>query len=177
LQVIETVEITGPIPAGYTQPVRTVGQNLADILESSGVSQVALADRLGQRQPSVWKVLNQKGLPKLGTLLKIAKAVPCRVEDLIVGVDEGYEQAIGRDLLRHAGTGQQTSHNQGESDVPASARKRIAELERRLAEADDLLDQVQALAGSLARVLAAREKERPATRAQSQTRRPNRKTG
>jgi transcriptional regulator with XRE-family HTH domain len=94
VQGVDSVEVGGCIPEGYTRQVRTVGQNIARIRERLGLSQVDLADRLKMRQPSVWKLENNKGLPHGATLFKVANGLRCTVEDLLCGVDEQYDKAI-----------------------------------------------------------------------------------
>jgi transcriptional regulator with XRE-family HTH domain len=125
LQAIEPSRVVGCIPSGYTRPVRTVGQNLAALREKRNLSQVELADRLKMRQPSVWKLENSKGLPESGTLLKLAKALPCTVGQLLEGVDTEYDK-LARDLSRHPGTENGStadgSHSPGVSDAHTATR-------------------------------------------------------
>lgn len=84
----------------------------------------------------------------------------------------------GRDLFRHGSTGQQDSHHEeGESDVPASAR-RIADLERQLADYETRLREMQDVASRLVKLaaLGSRE-EREAARVEPRRSRRDRKTG
>ena len=67
----------------------TIGQNIARLRERRGLSQVELADRLGMRQPSVWKLEQAKNV-KVLTLLKVAKALAASVEEMLADVDPEY---------------------------------------------------------------------------------------
>ncbi len=97
--MLDDKSVTLAIVRGYTAPV-TVGDNIRKIRERLGLQQVDLADRLKIRQPSAWTLENQDGLPEAGTLLKLAKALSCSVEELLEGVDPDYD-AVRRDLIRH----------------------------------------------------------------------------
>ena len=78
--------------------VKTVGGNIRRLRDQLGLSQIELADRLQVRQPQVWKWENNKsGLPETPTLFKLAKALKCSVEDLLVGVDVDYD-ALWKEL-------------------------------------------------------------------------------
>lgn len=68
----------------------TVGENIARLREQRGLSQVGLADLLKVRQPSVAKWEKGKN-PCAKTLVKIAKALRCSVDDFFDDVDAEYE--------------------------------------------------------------------------------------
>lgn len=68
----------------------TVGENIARLREQRGLSQVGLADLLKVRQPSVAKWEKGKN-PSAKTLVKIAKALRCSVDDFFEDVDVEYE--------------------------------------------------------------------------------------
>jgi transcriptional regulator with XRE-family HTH domain len=91
LQTINVVSVVGFIPSGYTQLMRTVGENIARLRAARGLSQVQLADRLGVRQPSIWRLEHSAGLPNATMLLKVAKTLSCAIEDLMVEVDADYD--------------------------------------------------------------------------------------
>lgn len=71
--------------------VTTFGENVRKIRERTGLTQAQLADRLGIRQPSVWKWENDKsGKPTATTLFKLSNALKCSLDELLDGVDEEY---------------------------------------------------------------------------------------
>lgn len=96
LQAIDNSGVGAGIPGGYTAVVRTVGKNIARIRKARGVSQVELAERLEIKQPSMWKFEHGKGLPELETLFRVAKALPCTIDELIEGIDPDYDAIRGR---------------------------------------------------------------------------------
>jgi transcriptional regulator with XRE-family HTH domain len=57
-------------------------------------SQEHFADELGMRQPAVSKLEKARSLPKTDTLIKLALVLGCSVEDLLEGVDAGYDAMI-----------------------------------------------------------------------------------
>lgn len=73
----------------------SVGENVIRLRELRGWSQGNLAERLGLTQPSMWKI--EKGTPnwrkvELATLFKLAAALECSIEDLVVGLDTSYDE-------------------------------------------------------------------------------------
>lgn len=96
--------LTACIPNGYTVAVATVGQNIERIREQRSLSQWELADALDIRQPAVSKLEHQKGLPRLPTLFKLAKALQCSVDDLVLNVDVDYDAIVASLPPRTAGT-------------------------------------------------------------------------
>lgn len=134
--------LCGNIPRAYTSAVATFGENVARIRKEKGLSQVDLADRLKVRQPSAWKIEQAKN-PEVLTLLKVANALECSVEELVAGVDEEYSKR--RDLPGHTSEGTSNPHS-GRADVPASAQARVRELEQDRAA---VLDHVQVIANEL----------------------------
>lgn len=91
LQAIEHQAVSGAIPIGYAVLVQTVGGNIVRLRKSRKLSQVGLADLLETRQPAVWKLEHAKQVPGGKTLLRVAKALQCSVEELLEGVDDGYD--------------------------------------------------------------------------------------
>lgn len=71
-----------------------MGENIVKIREAAKLSQVQLADKLGIRQPSVWKLEHSKGLPHCETLFKLAIALGCTIELLVAGVDAEYDAVV-----------------------------------------------------------------------------------
>lgn len=161
-QDIENSAVGRFIPEGYTdQRMATVGQNLTALRKRLGVKQYVLAERLGMTQGSLSKFEHAEGLPESGTLLKLAKALPCAVEDLLVGVDPDYDviRKSRIDLIRPSGTDDVSSGSKsrtgGRSDgSPANRlleevvvgyaqfRKQVAKLARTLGTAANELAQL-----------------------------------
>jgi transcriptional regulator with XRE-family HTH domain len=102
--------------------------------ERKGWSQVDFADRLKMRQPSVWKLENSKGLPKGPTLFKLAIALGCRVEELLVGVNADYEKAVG--------------HSRVHGDV-GDAQAQVHALQDRLKGYETMVTRARELLGEL----------------------------
>lgn len=117
--------------------MRTVGQNVVEIRERLELSQVELADRLGVRQPSIWKIENSKAIPNGATLLKLAKALDVSIDDLVAGVDEDYQ----RSRVTSSDTASRTtlSARKDGADASAAVRKSLARERKRLARICDLL--------------------------------------
>lgn len=87
------------------RPVETsaFGQNIKRLREKAGLKGLELADRLGVK-PSVvsaWEN-DRRGLPETPTLFRLAKALNASIDELLRGVDAGY------DLIRHTSTGVRT---------------------------------------------------------------------
>lgn len=134
---------------------RTLGENIRDARTAAGIkTQGAFAKMLGVPQPQVsdWEN-NRYQKIELKNLLKIAASIPCTVETLVQGVDAQYDAS--RDLLEQGRTGHSGSlPRQGESDVPASARKRIAELESEVAQYKARLEEAKGIAARLVHIAA-----------------------
>ncbi len=99
-QAIDMGRLGVVMPTGYTSSVvvkdrpRTVGENVTAIRKRLGWSQVRLADALGIRQPSLWKIEHSPTPPETGTLLKHATALGVSVDVLLLGVSEAYDEKI-----------------------------------------------------------------------------------
>lgn len=102
---------------------RTVGQNIARICARERVTQVEFADRLRVRQPSVSKLLKARNVKTL-TLLKVAKALACSVEELLEDVDTEY-----------------TPHRLGKAPAEASSRPMVQILPGYLEEDPEVPDE------------------------------------
>jgi transcriptional regulator with XRE-family HTH domain len=74
---------------------RTIGDNIRAARDRRGLTQQALADKLGMRQPQLNGIENGRyGSTSPKTLLRLAKAVECSIDDLLLGVDEAYDQIV-----------------------------------------------------------------------------------
>lgn len=94
---------------GYFSPVvATFGENLRTIRKARGMRAKALAAQLGVTPQVVSRWENNSAVPETTTLIRVAKALQTGIDDLLAGVDEGY------DLIRHTSTGVQ---EQGIDDV------------------------------------------------------------
>lgn len=84
---------------GYVSAtVKILGDNLKRLRKERNMQANELAELLGVTPPVVSRWETQRGLPETTTLLRLAKALEVSVDQLLDGIDEGY------DLIRHAGT-------------------------------------------------------------------------
>jgi transcriptional regulator with XRE-family HTH domain len=83
--------------------VTTVGANMRRPRLESKETQRALAASIGIHSPqwSDWEN-DRHGMPEMGNLLKIARALGCTLNDLMAGVDPDHDAILAkrRDLLR-----------------------------------------------------------------------------
>lgn len=89
------------VALGYLFPsVATFGGNLTKLRERAGFKTAkALADALDVVPSMISKLENdQQGLPEGPTLLRLAKALRCSVEELLEGVDRDYDDIRSRVL-------------------------------------------------------------------------------
>jgi len=95
------------------------GQNVRRLRKQSGLSQGDLAAKMGVKQGTLsdWE-RDRRGLPEAPTLLKVAKAMGCSVDDLLVGVDADY------DLSRHT-----ASPDSPHADAASSRHAALAALQ------------------------------------------------
>lgn len=89
--------------------------------------------------------------------------------------DPTLQSFEGRDLIRHARTGQQAPHLKGGADVPAEAR--VRELQGRIEDYERTLTDIRKVAGKLLTIAARGEKTRTAARTETGNRRRDRKVG
>lgn len=70
------------------------GANVARLRRASGLRGYSLAAKVGVTSPviSAWEN-GRNGLPETPSLLKLAKALKCSIDDLLVGVDPDYDSA------------------------------------------------------------------------------------
>lgn len=156
---------------GYALPkVASLGENLKRIRGDEDQKIVAKRMGVAQTRLSNWEKNRYKTV-SVRTLLWLAKAYRCRVEDLVEGLDAEYD--AGRDLSRHA-VEYKSAPSQEVADVPASAR--VRELQDRLAHYDQLVPEIETILGKLVR-LAAGPKVRPARGHASERGRRDRKAG
>jgi transcriptional regulator with XRE-family HTH domain len=68
------------------------GDNLKRLMKDAGINGVRLAKLVEVTPPVVsgWRG-NRNGLPEAPTLLKLAKALRCSIDDLLDGVDPAYD--------------------------------------------------------------------------------------
>lgn len=103
-QAIDSTAFNVGIPSGYTPRVRTVGKNIEQIRERLGLSQEELAGLMGAKQAAISKLENQTGMPRGGTLMKVATALKVSVETLVAGIDKDYDAL----LVTFSGAGDKT---------------------------------------------------------------------
>lgn len=111
-------------------------------------------------------------------LKEVAKLYAVDYEEIAARViNDRYGFGVSGDLLRHARTKDSGSHSsKGEPDVSASARERIADLERELAESKTLVSEVQNVARRLM-LLVLRDEMREPRETETTRRRRDRKAG
>lgn len=132
---------------GYTLPaVATFGENVKRLRLAAGLRGNQLAARVRVKPPVItgWEK-NRGGLPETPTLLKLAKALRCTIDDLLSGVDAEYDVlAIGvrGGAIRADGRG-------GDDATVALTFRQLREhVAAMLALLDELQSHVQAEAGS-----------------------------
>jgi transcriptional regulator with XRE-family HTH domain len=149
---------------------------LAELLSAKGLNQKDLAKSVGASQGYVSMILSGQRLGnEVAVLERLARAVDRPLSSVVA-------EAERRDLIRHGRTGQQDSHPQGVSDVPASdrLRDRISELEGQLdadrRQHERLVADLSSALGKLLRRLADDEGA-PVASSQSKVRGARRRTG
>lgn len=85
--------------AGLTGQPRTIGDNLKRLRDERRLNQAELAAKYGGAQGSISKFETGAKRPGSKTLLRLAVALPCFVEEFFEGVDPAYD-AVRSDLLR-----------------------------------------------------------------------------
>jgi transcriptional regulator with XRE-family HTH domain len=149
-------------------PVPSFGKNLARLRVRAGLNGKQLAAKLGVKPPYVTGLeKDYQGLPETSTLLRLAKALRCRVDELLDGVDDEYE-AVKRDLARHDGD-QRSDPSEGRVDVPASpvieARRVESVSEELRTAATEIAARLVGIAGRLSSTPAARSDSSAESRA------------
>lgn len=155
----------------------SVGENVVRIRKRIGLSQKELAARLGIAQSSTWSVekgTKDKQAVELRTLFRLAKALDCSIEDLVVGVDEDYDR-LRRDLPWQ-GSGSASAPHQGRADVPASAQTRVRELAGEKKYLEDGVAKIEAITRQLVDIVA-EYKSGKARKGKSETRKVHRNVG
>lgn len=93
------VETTSP--KSYSPDVPSFGENVRTQRERRGMKSLELAELLDVA-PSVvsaWEN-DRRGLPETPTLLKLAKALNCTIDELLSGVDAEYDRIRERAIPR-----------------------------------------------------------------------------
>lgn len=101
-----------------------IGQNIKRVRQSKGwATQVAFAERLGVTQARLSRWERENGSdPEIESLLKIAVAIPCSLDELVLGLNPAYDilrQSL--DLPRQGGAS--SSFSPGRADAAAKKRK------------------------------------------------------
>lgn len=94
---LNEIRMDSPSPLGYVfRPVATFGENLRRLRERAGFEKAKdLAAALDVVPSMISKLENDnQGLPEGPTLLRIAKAIKCSLEELFEGVDSEYDSMI-----------------------------------------------------------------------------------
>lgn len=138
-------------------PQMGLKENIERVRLAAGYENAAAFARLIGVSPGTlgdWEAGRYKNL-RLENLLRIAKGAKCELEDLVVGVDQAYDR-LRRDLPRHTSAGESAPLQRG-SDVPASARARLQQLELDNQALKARLGEVQTLTRQLFRVAVGRK--------------------
>lgn len=122
-----------PYAPAVEQP--SLGRNIRNARIAGGISsqsELARKLRVPQSQMSDWEN-DRYGALDMKTLLRIAAAIPCAIDDLVVGMDELYDISR-RDLVRQSVDVDSGEKNQGESPphATAAASSRVSVSNRRL---------------------------------------------
>jgi transcriptional regulator with XRE-family HTH domain len=157
--------------------VPTVGQNLKRL--RGKMTQEELAEASGVAQGDISKWEKEKALPTIPSVLRLAKALGCSVEQLLAGVDPEYDEIVigQRDLLRHSHKGDSHPHAGGLSAQSLPITTRIQQLEQQLRERDRFIAQVEDAALKVVRLFTATKENRSARAHESRRRSARRKTG
>lgn len=150
--------------AGYAHAV-AFGKNVKRIRLELEMQQKELARRLGVKQSAVsgWES-DKRGLPEGPTLIRFAKALNCSIDDLLAGVDAGYDEILieRRDLSRHGDRGSSSAaHSQAQrkgthEDTGGAAATRV--LNHQIGRRKALIRDVQNVADLLREVITAEER-------------------
>jgi transcriptional regulator with XRE-family HTH domain len=71
-----------------TRAGELLGERLRKLREKAGVTQVVLAERSGVRQSHISSIEGGAMLPNLVTIMRLARALPCKVSDLTSVFDD-----------------------------------------------------------------------------------------
>lgn len=163
--VIQLESEVGHRYAHPSVPTSTFGKNLRALMAQREIGPSWLLPHLGVKQGTLsdW-MRDRRGLPEGPTLLKFAKALRVRVDDLLRGVDDDYD-LLCQELEPSSGL-------QGGPDDPASdAARRLESIrERDGSLAGEVRNAISALATVAARLdeeIGAPEIEAPSGRAGS----------
>lgn len=150
------------------QMTSSFGENLRKARQRAALSVTAAAERARMRT-NHWANLEarREGLPEGPTLVKVAVAVGCSVDDLLIGVDANY------DPLRRGTPVQGTIG--GAAHGADSAR--VLELQQRIETYNQLLEETEGIARRLVQIAAHRTKGLVPRSARSGRRGRDRKAG
>lgn len=159
----------------FSRLPKTFAERFSEVLDSRQRSGRAVSQASGivESQISDYRRGEVKE-PGVFTLLKIARAVGCSVEELVEGIDPEYD-ALRSDLIRHA-QDQQSGPSSNVGDLPndSTAAGVLESENQRLREA---LEQVTHVASQLAEIAAAGVKSDQAASGRPGNGNRDRKTG
>jgi transcriptional regulator with XRE-family HTH domain len=78
----------------------TIGKNVRRLRERAGLSAKHFASAAGVSPPRLSEVEGDYGQPKVDTLLRVAKALRCSIDDLLLGVDREYDAIVAKERGR-----------------------------------------------------------------------------
>lgn len=156
---------------------RGFGANLVARRAAAEMQSNELAKAVHVKPPTMSKWESARRPPATRTLLKLATALNCSIDDLLLGVDPAYDRVIAtRDLIRQS-TDQPSGFptRTGDHDEPAAAR--VFELERENEALKIALDKVQDVASDLLQIAKVGAASRRAAAQRSRRGGGDRKTG
>jgi transcriptional regulator with XRE-family HTH domain len=160
---------------GQSQP--TFGSNLRALMNRSGVRVTDVAKALGVVKSAVSGWLHDKvDLPNTPTLLRLAKAVGCTVDELLVGLDPAYDKV--RDLIRQGSDQQSGTSSPGDPrDDPAATRMELQRLSDLVARYEKEAREVLQISDDLHEIATRMEEVRKAPKGTSRRSSRHRKAG
>lgn len=82
------------MPTGYTFAVPTIARNLRDIRRRLELTQQELADLAGVNQNNISKWEKGRIEPTVTSLLRVARATGCTLDDFVRGIDTAYDDVV-----------------------------------------------------------------------------------
>lgn len=153
------------------------GENLRRLREQAKLQSNELARAVKVKPPTMSKWEGLRKPPATATILKLAKALNCSVDDLLQGLDSEYDAVmIGRDLNRQIRDQKLALSQNGDANDTVAARL-LEELQQENTELRIALSKVQDVASELVEIATLGGQSHHAAGDRSRRRRSDRKTG
>ena len=154
------------------------GANLRSRREAAGLQSNELAARLRVKPPVISKWELTSIMPESPTLLRLAKALNCSVDELLIGVDAEYDKLLAnRDLTRQTGDQKSALPPRTGGAHDSTAATRVFELEQENGKLRTALEKVSDVASQLIQIAKVGIEGDRAAEARPGGRRRDRKTG